>query len=85
MHLLRQFDRRVDGSASRHVVAFALTLGLVSADTPSLGAVAPELKSSLNIDNGDLGLLARHDAPRSPGLRHVSDARRQRGTPSSVR
>ncbi len=59
MTLLREFDRRVGGSASRHViVVFALTLGLVSADTASLGAVAPELKSSLNIDNGDLGLLA---------------------------
>ena len=52
-------DGRVGGSAARHVVVvLALTLGLVSADTASIGAVAPELKSSLHIGNAELGLLA---------------------------
>jgi hypothetical protein len=78
MHLLREFDRRVGGSASRHViVVFALTLGLVSADTASLGAVAPELKSSLNIDNGDLGLVAG-SRPRRLDKRKPSTGRDQR-------
>ena len=59
MSLLRDLDRRVGGSASRHlIVVFALTLGLVSADMASLGAVAPELKRSLGISNGHLGVLA---------------------------
>ncbi len=39
-------------------MVLALTLGLVSADTASIGAVAPELKSSLHIGNAELGLLA---------------------------
>lgn len=59
MQLLHELDRRAGSGASRHtIVVFALTLGLVSADTASIGAIAPELKHALHIGNPELGLLA---------------------------
>lgn len=59
MRLLRELDRRAGGGASRHtIVVFALTLALVSADSASIGAVAPQLKHALHIGNPQLGVLA---------------------------
>lgn len=59
MRLLDELDRRVGGSAGRHVVVvLAFTLALTSADMAAIGAVAPQLKAALGIGNGELGLLA---------------------------
>jgi predicted MFS family arabinose efflux permease len=59
MRLLRELDRRAGSGAARQaIIVFALTLGLVSADTASIGAMAPQLKDALHIGNPELGLLA---------------------------
>jgi predicted MFS family arabinose efflux permease len=59
MRLLRELDRRAGSGAARHaIIVFALTLGLVSADTASIGAMAPQLQDALHIGNPELGLLA---------------------------
>jgi MFS family permease len=50
--------RRVGGPARAQVItAFAAVLALSSADAATVGAVAPQLKRSLHIDNAELGLL----------------------------
>jgi MFS family permease len=52
-------ERRVGGPArARVIVLFALVLALNGADASTIGAVAPQLESSLHINNTDLGLLS---------------------------
>jgi MFS family permease len=51
--------KRVGGPArARVVVLFALVLALNGADTATVGAIAPQLESSLHISNADIGLLS---------------------------
>ena len=51
--------RRVGGPArARVIVLFALVLALNGADTATVGAIAPQLESSLKIGVTDIGLLA---------------------------
>jgi MFS family permease len=50
--------RRVGGPArARVIVLFAIVLALNGADAATVGAVAPQLESSLHINNADVGLL----------------------------
>ncbi len=52
-------ERRVGGPARTHVVIlFAVVLALNGADASTVGAIAPQLESSLHINNTDLGLLS---------------------------
>jgi len=51
--------RRVGGPArARVIVLFACVLALNGADSATVGAVAPQLESSLHINNADIGLLS---------------------------
>jgi MFS family permease len=51
--------RRVGGPArARVIVLFAIVLALNGADAATVGAVAPQLESSLHINNADVGLLS---------------------------
>lgn len=51
--------RRVGGPArARVIVLFAAVLALNGADASTVGAVAPQLESSLHINNADIGLLS---------------------------
>ena len=51
--------KRVGGPARARVITlFAIVLALNGADTSTVGAVAPQLESSLHISNTDLGLLS---------------------------
>jgi MFS family permease len=51
--------RRVGGPARAQVIAaFAAVLALSSADSATVGAVAPQLERSLHIDNTQIGLLS---------------------------
>ncbi|HTX31006.1 MAG TPA: MFS transporter [Solirubrobacteraceae bacterium] len=51
--------KRTGGPArARVIVLFALVLALNGADASTVGAIAPQLKSGLNIDITDIGLLA---------------------------
>jgi hypothetical protein len=51
--------KHVGGPArARVVVLFAGVLALSGADAATVGAVAPQLESSLHINNADLGLLS---------------------------
>ena len=51
--------RRVGGPArARVIVLFALVLALNGADASTVGAIAPQLESSLHINNTDIGLLS---------------------------
>jgi MFS family permease len=51
--------KRVGGPArARVIVLFALVLALNGADASTVGAIAPQLESSLHINNTDLGLLS---------------------------
>jgi MFS family permease len=52
-------EKRVGGPARARVITlFAAVLALNGADTSTVGAIAPQLESSLHINNGDLGLLS---------------------------
>ena len=52
-------ERRVGGAArARVIVLFAVVLALNGADASTVGAIAPQLESSLHISNTDLGLLS---------------------------
>jgi MFS family permease len=51
--------RRVGGPArARVIVLFAAVLALNGADAATVGAIAPQLESSLHINNADIGLLS---------------------------
>src|SRR5438270_4666651 len=51
--------KRVGGPARARVITlFALVLALNGADTATVGAIAPQLESSLHISNTDIGLLS---------------------------
>ena len=51
--------RRVGGTArARVIVLFGLVLALTGADLSTVGAVAPQLESSLHISNTQIGLLS---------------------------
>jgi MFS family permease len=51
--------KRVGGPARARVITlFALVLALNGADTATVGAIAPQLESSLHISNADIGLLS---------------------------
>ena len=51
--------KRTGGPArARVVVLFALVLALNGADASTVGAIAPQLESSLHISNTDIGLLS---------------------------
>ncbi len=51
--------KRVGGPArARVIILFALVLALNGADTATVGAIAPQLESSLHISNADVGLLS---------------------------
>jgi MFS family permease len=53
-----QVVRRVGGPArARVIVLFAAVLALNGADAATIGAIAPQLESSLHIGNADIGLL----------------------------
>lgn len=59
MRVLDELDERLGGPAARRiVVVLALTLGLVGADSASLGAVAPQLERAFRIGNGTFGVVA---------------------------
>ncbi len=52
-------EKRVGGAArARVIVLFAAVLALNGADASTIGAIAPQLESSLHINNTDLGLLS---------------------------
>jgi MFS family permease len=54
-----EVERRVGGPARARVITlFAIVLALNGADASTVGAVAPQLESSLHINNTDLGLLS---------------------------
>jgi len=54
-----QVVRRVGGPArARVIVLFAAVLALNGADAATVGAIAPQLESSLHINNADIGLLS---------------------------
>ena len=54
-----EVERRVGGPArTRVVILFAIVLALNGADASTVGAIAPQLESSLHINNTDLGLLS---------------------------
>jgi len=54
-----QVVKRAGGPArARVIVLFAAVLALSGADAATVGAVAPQLESSLHINNTDLGLLS---------------------------
>jgi MFS family permease len=58
-HIRGQVVRRVGGPArARVIVLFAAVLALNGADTATIGAVAPQLQSSLHISVADIGLLS---------------------------
>jgi MFS family permease len=51
--------KRVGGPArARVIVLFAAVLALNGADAATVGAIAPQLESSLHINNADIGLLS---------------------------
>src|ERR1700756_3648674 len=51
--------KRTGGPArARVIVLFALVLALNGADASTVGAIAPQLESSLPINNTDIGLLS---------------------------
>ena len=51
--------RRVGGPArARVIVLFAAVLALNGADAATVGAIAPQLESSLHINNADIGILS---------------------------
>jgi MFS family permease len=51
--------KRVGGPArARVIVLFAVVLALNGADAATVGAIAPQLESSLHIGNADIGLLS---------------------------
>jgi MFS family permease len=51
--------KRVGGPARARVITlFALVLALNGADSSTVGAIAPQLESSLHINNTDIGLLS---------------------------
>jgi MFS family permease len=51
--------KRVGGPARARVITlFAIVLALNGADSATVGAVAPQLESSLHINNADIGLLS---------------------------
>jgi MFS family permease len=54
-----QVVKRTGGPARARVITlFALVLALNGADASTVGAIAPQLESSLHINNADLGLLS---------------------------
>ena len=58
-HIEGQVVKRAGGPArARVIVLFALVLALNGADASTVGAIAPQLESSLHINNTDLGLLS---------------------------
>ena len=57
-HIRGQVVKRVGGPARARVITlFGAVLALQSADTATVGAVAPQLEHSLHIGNTDIGLL----------------------------
>jgi MFS family permease len=59
-HLIRgEVVKRSGGPArARVIVLFALVLALNGADASTVGAIAPQLETSLHINNTDIGLLS---------------------------
>jgi MFS family permease len=59
-HVVRgEVVKRTGGPARARVITlFALVLALNGADSSTVGAIAPQLESSLHINNTDLGLLS---------------------------